>query len=111
MTCERCGQPITDTHICTPTLGYLEREVMQLKIKTEHLERMLGIGDGNGPPYRPRPYRVSYYWTHETTGGAERRSMKLVAYDAKDAHYLADLLMKPSNDTYYRVLDILPWEE
>lgn len=111
MTCERCGQPISETHICTPTLGYLERELMQLKIKTEHLEKLLGIGDSQGASTQLRNYRVVYYWTCDRTGGAITQSMKLAAYDARDAHYRADLLKKPSQDRYYRVLDIFPWED
>lgn len=109
MNCERCGVQVTETHICMPTLGYLEREVLRLTARVDSLEKLAGIS-GNLPE-RGKDYRVVYRWTEPKSGAGEVRFMKLTAYDAKDVHYRADLLKKPLGDPYYRILDIIPWEE
>ena len=41
MNCERCGAPLGDTHICIPTIGYLERRVEKMEQRIEYLEQLL----------------------------------------------------------------------
>lgn len=38
MVCERCGMPITETHICVPAAAYLERRIQKLERRIEELE-------------------------------------------------------------------------
>lgn len=43
MICERCGAPITETHICVPTAAYLERSILKLERRVEELEDRLDM--------------------------------------------------------------------
>lgn len=49
MICERCGRPITETHLCTPTLAYLERRILRLERRIERLEKAAGEKEPDDP--------------------------------------------------------------
>lgn len=41
MICERCGAPISETHICIPTAAYLERRILKLETRLDELEKII----------------------------------------------------------------------